>query len=153
MISPGLLVRRVLPFALAIGIWFASVPAGLTAQAWHLFAIFVAAIAAVLMGAFPLLDLNDAGGGSRRPTGTISPAKAFAGFANASVLLVVIAFLVTQALVLSEPHYRLGGLQPGDEFRRLRHSNLVRVRRWPSAMMRWRPVRRPASVVWQQRQR
>jgi DASS family divalent anion:Na+ symporter len=34
-------------------------------------------------------------------TGTISPAKAFGGFANASVLLVVIAFLVAQAVVKS----------------------------------------------------
>jgi len=34
-------------------------------------------------------------------TGTISPAKAFAGFANPSVLLVMIAFLVAQAVVKS----------------------------------------------------
>ena len=34
-------------------------------------------------------------------TGTLSPAKAFGGFANASVLLVVIAFLVAQAVVKS----------------------------------------------------
>jgi DASS family divalent anion:Na+ symporter len=34
-------------------------------------------------------------------TGTISAAKAFSGFANASVLLVVIAFLVAQAVVKS----------------------------------------------------
>ena len=45
MISPGLLVKRAVPFALALGIWFAPVPAGLTAPAWHLFAVFVAAIA------------------------------------------------------------------------------------------------------------
>ena len=43
---------RILPFAIAIGIWLVPVPAGLTAPAWHLFAIFVAAIAAVLVGAF-----------------------------------------------------------------------------------------------------
>jgi DASS family divalent anion:Na+ symporter len=34
-------------------------------------------------------------------TGTITPAKAFAGFANPSVILVVIAFLVAQAVVKS----------------------------------------------------
>ena len=48
MIAPGMLIRRALPFALAIGIWFAPVPAGLTAPAWQLFAVFVAAIASVL---------------------------------------------------------------------------------------------------------
>jgi DASS family divalent anion:Na+ symporter len=97
----GLLVRRVLPFALAIGIWLAPIPAGLTAPAWHLFAIFVAAIVAVLDGAFPLLTSTMLAAGAVVLTNTISPAKAFSGFANTSVLLVVIAFLVAQAVVKS----------------------------------------------------
>lgn len=101
MISPGLLIRRVSPFALALGIWLIPVPAGLTAPAWHLFAIFVSAIAAVLMGAFPLLTSTMLAVAAVVLTDTVSPAKAFAGFANASVLLVVIAFLVTQAVVKS----------------------------------------------------
>ncbi|HEV2395895.1 MAG TPA: DASS family sodium-coupled anion symporter [Candidatus Sulfotelmatobacter sp.] len=99
MISLGLLVRRALPFALAIGIWFAPLPDGLTAPAWHLFAIFVAAIVAVLAGAFSLLTSTMLAVAAVVLTGTISPANAFAGFANSSVLLVVIAFLVAQAVV------------------------------------------------------
>jgi len=99
--SPGLLIRRVLPFALALGIWFAPVPAGLTAPAWHLFAVFVAAITAVLDGAFPLLTSTMLAAAAAVLTNTISPAKAFAGFANPSVLLVVTAFLVAQAVVKS----------------------------------------------------
>jgi divalent anion:Na+ symporter, DASS family len=101
MISPALLVRRAVPFAIALGIWFAPVPAGLTAPAWHLFAVFVAAIASVLVGAFPLLTSTMLAVAAVVLTGTLSPAKAFAGFANASVLLVVIAFLVAQAVVKS----------------------------------------------------
>jgi DASS family divalent anion:Na+ symporter len=101
MIGPGLLLRRALPFALAIGIWLVPVPAGLTAAAWHLFAVFVAAIAAVLVGAYPLLTSTMLAVAAVVLTGTISPAKAFGGFANASVLLVVIAFLVAQAVVKS----------------------------------------------------
>jgi DASS family divalent anion:Na+ symporter len=97
----GLLVKRAFPFALAIGIWYTPVPHGLTAPAWHLFAVFVAAIAAVLMGAFPLLTSTILAVAVVVLTGTISPAKAFGGFANASVILVVIAFLVTQAVVKS----------------------------------------------------
>jgi DASS family divalent anion:Na+ symporter len=92
-------VKRALPFAIALGIWFAPVPAGLTAQAWHLFAVFVAAIASVLLGAFPLLTSSMLAAAAVVLTGTISPAQAFGGFANASVLLVVIAFLVAQAVV------------------------------------------------------
>lgn len=101
MIRPGLLLRYVLPFGLAIGLWLAPTPAGLTTQAWHLFAVFVAAITAVLDGAFPLLTSTMLAAAAVVLTGTISPAKAFSGFANASVLLVVIAFLVAQAVVKS----------------------------------------------------
>lgn len=101
MIAPGLLLKRVAPFALALGIWFAPVPAGLTAQAWQLFATFAAAIAAVLLGAFPLLTAAMLAVGAVVLTGTITPAQAFAGFANSSVLLVVIAFIVAQAVVKS----------------------------------------------------
>jgi DASS family divalent anion:Na+ symporter len=90
-----------LPFALAIGIWLVPVPAGLTAPAWHLFAIFVAAITAVLDGALPLLTSTMLAAAAAVLTGTISAAKAFAGFANPSVLLVVTAFLVAQAVVKS----------------------------------------------------
>lgn len=93
-ISSGLLIRRALPFILALGIWFTPVPAGLTAPAWHLFAVFVAAIAAVLAGAFSLLTSTMLAVAAVVLTGTITPAQAFGGFANASVLLVVIAFLV-----------------------------------------------------------
>ena len=101
MTSPVLIMRRALPFVLVFGIWLTPVPAGLTAPAWHLFAVFVAAIASVLVGAFPLLTSTMLAVGVVVITGTISPAKAFAGFANASVLLVVIAFLVAQAVVKS----------------------------------------------------
>jgi len=98
-LSYGLLIRRTLPFAVALGIWFAPVPAGLTAPAWHLFAVFAAAIVAVLDGGFPLLTSTMLAVAAVVLTGTITPAQAFSGFANASVLLVVVAFLVAQAVV------------------------------------------------------
>jgi DASS family divalent anion:Na+ symporter len=101
VISPGWLVRAALPFALAFGIWFLPTPSGLTSPAWHLFAIFVSAITAVLIGAFPLLTSTMLAVAAVVLTGTISPEKAFSGFANSSVLLVVIAFLVAQAVVKS----------------------------------------------------
>jgi DASS family divalent anion:Na+ symporter len=101
VIRPGLLAKRALPFALAFGIYVAPVPGGLTAPAWHLFAIFVATITAVLIGAFPLLTSTMLAAAAVVMTGTIPAAKAFAGFANSSVLLVVVAFLVAQAVVKS----------------------------------------------------
>jgi DASS family divalent anion:Na+ symporter len=94
-------LKPALPFVLAIGIWLTPVPAGLTPPAWHLFAVFASAIASVLIGSFPLLPSALMAVAAVVLTGTITPAKAFAGFANASVLLVVIAFLVALAVVKS----------------------------------------------------
>ena len=51
------LVARAAVLALALGIWFSPVPGGLVPAAWHLFALFVAAIVAVVIGAFPDPDL------------------------------------------------------------------------------------------------
>ena len=107
MMRPALLLRGALPFVLAFGIWFTPVPAGLTAPAWHLFAVFVAAIASVLVGAFPLLTSTMLAVAAVVLTGTVSPAQAFGGFANASVLLVVVAFLVAQAVVKSGLGHRI----------------------------------------------
>lgn len=84
---------------LAISIWFAPIPEGLTREAWHLFAIFAAAIFAVIINALPLLTSALLAGAAAVLTGTLDPVKAFGGFANASVLLVIIAFLVAQAVV------------------------------------------------------
>ena len=101
MRRPLTFLKQALPFVLAVGIWLTPVPAGLTPPAWHLFAVFAAAIASVLIGSFPLLPSALLAVAAAVLTGTVSPAKAFAGFANASVLLVVIAFLVAIAVVKS----------------------------------------------------
>ena len=95
------MLKQAVPFAIAFGIWFCPVPAGLTAPAWHLFAVFAAAIASVLIGAFPLLTASMLAVGAIVLTGTITPAQAYSGFANSSVLLVVVAFIVAQAVVKS----------------------------------------------------
>lgn len=93
------MLRGIAPFLLAVGIWFAPIPEGLTREAWHLFAIFIAAIFAVIINALPLLTAALLAGSMAVLTETLDPVKAFGGFANASVLLVIIAFLVAQAVV------------------------------------------------------
>src|SRR4029077_9951102 len=75
--------------------------AGLTSEAWHLFAVFAGAIFSVIVNAFPLLTASVLAVGAVVLTRTVDPAKAFAGFANSSVLLVVVAFLVANAVVKS----------------------------------------------------
>lgn len=92
---------QAIPFALGLGIWFCPIPPGLTREAWHLFAIFAAAIFAVILNSFPLLTASLLAVSAAVLTRTVDPAKAFAGFANQSVLLVVVAFLVANAVVKS----------------------------------------------------
>ena len=99
--SVGNHVKRALPFVLALAIWFWPIPAGLTKEAWHLFAIFASAIFAVILNSFPLLTASLLAVSAAVLSRTVDPAKAFGGFANQSVLLVVVAFLVANAVVKS----------------------------------------------------
>ena len=93
---------------LAAAIWFAPFPEGLTAQAWHLFAIFATAIVSVVVGAFPILTSSVLAVAAAVLTGTVPPADAYAGFGNPTILLIVVAFLVARAVVKCGLGQRLG---------------------------------------------
>ena len=110
--TPGMkaLVSRVGVFALGAAIWFWPVPEGLTAPAWHLFAIFAATIASVIAGAFPILTASVLAVAVAVLSGVLTPAKAYAGFANGTILLIVVAFLVARAIVKCGLGQRLGHL-------------------------------------------
>jgi DASS family divalent anion:Na+ symporter len=101
---------RAAVLALALGIWFSPVPGGLVPEAWHLFALFVAAIVAVVIGALPILTSSVLALAAAVLTGTLAPAKAYSGFANGTILLIVVAFLVARAVVKCGLGERLGHL-------------------------------------------
>jgi len=103
-------VSRGAVVALALGLWFSPVPEGLVPAAWHLFALFVAAIASVVIGAFPILTSSVLALAAAVLTGTLAPAKAYSGFANGTILLIVVAFLVARAVVKCGLGERLGHL-------------------------------------------
>jgi divalent anion:Na+ symporter, DASS family len=100
-------------FALVLGLWFSPVPEGVAPQAWHLFALFIAAIAAVVIDAFPILTASVLALAAAVLTGTLAPARAYSGFANGTILLIVIAFLVARAVVKCGLGARLGNLVVG----------------------------------------
>ena len=102
------LVARVAVLALTLGLWFAPVPEGLVPSAWRLFALFVGAIFAVVIDAFPILTSSVLALSAAVLSGTLAPAKAYSGFANATILLIVIAFLVARAVVKCGLGERLG---------------------------------------------
>ncbi len=94
-------VRAAAVCGLAALAWGLPPPEGLSDEAWHLLVVFVAGIAALLVDAAPVLPTAVAMVGVAVLTGTLDPAKAFAGYGDPTVLLVVMAFLIARAVVAS----------------------------------------------------
>lgn len=103
-------LARAATLALVAGLWLAPVPEGLAPPAWRLFALFVGAIAAVVLGALPILTSSILALAAAVLSGTLAPAKAYSGFANGTILLIVVAFLVARAVVKCGLGERLGHL-------------------------------------------
>ena len=101
-------LSRAAALAVAVGIWFCPVPEGLAAPAWHLFALFAAAIFAVVVDAVPILTSSVVALAAAVLTGTLAPEKAYSGFANGTILLIVVAFLVASAVVKCGLGQRIG---------------------------------------------
>ncbi len=99
---------RGLSVLLGAVIWIVPVPEGLTAPAWRLFAIFAATIFSVIVGAFPILTASVLAVAVAVLARVLPPAKAYAGFANGTILLIVVAFLVARAIVKCGLGQRLG---------------------------------------------
>jgi divalent anion:Na+ symporter, DASS family len=104
------LIARAATLALVLGIWFCPVPEGLTLPAWRLFALLVGAIFSVIVGALPILTASVLALATAVLSGTLTPANAYAGFANGTILLIVVAFLVARAVVKCGLGQRLGHL-------------------------------------------
>jgi DASS family divalent anion:Na+ symporter len=105
-----LLLARGATLALTLGLWFSPAPEGLAPSAWRLFALFAAAIVSVVVGALPILTASVLALAVAVLTGTLPPAEAYSGFANGTILLIVIAFLVARAVVKCGLGERLGHL-------------------------------------------
>src|SRR5262245_39233510 len=102
------IIARLATLALAAAIWFCPLPAGLTAPAWRLFAIFASAILSVVVGAFPILTASVLALAAAVLSRTIPPAAAYSGFGNPTILLIVVAFLVARSVVNCGLGQRLG---------------------------------------------
>src|SRR5215831_19230782 len=102
------LAARVLTLVLVAAVWWSTPPAELTPQAWRLFALFAGAIVSVVAGALPILTASVLALAAAVLTGLLSPEAAYAGFGNATILLIVVAFLVAGAVVKSGLSRRAG---------------------------------------------
>ena len=102
--------------ALTLMIWFViPVPAGVSPNAWHLFALFVGTIAGIIGNAMPLGALSIIAITSVAVTGVTNPGKpaaavvdALSGFANPLIWLIVIAVMVAMAVLKTGLGRRIG---------------------------------------------
>lgn len=92
-------VAQIVTAVLVAVLWWWPPPDGLTLQAWRLFAIFAAAIFAVIVNALPILTVSLFAVAAAVLTGVLAPDDAYAGFANGTILLIVVAFLVAGAVI------------------------------------------------------
>jgi DASS family divalent anion:Na+ symporter len=93
---------------LVVAFWWIPPPAGLSVQAWRLFAIFAAALLSVVIDAWPILTASVFAVAIAVLTGVLEPEDAYAGFANGTILLIVMAFLIAGAVVKCGLGARIG---------------------------------------------
>jgi DASS family divalent anion:Na+ symporter len=101
-------LARLATVALVAAIWLSQPPAELTPKAWHLFAIFAGTIFCVVAGALPILTASLFGLAGAVLMRLLTPQAAYAGFGNGTILLIVVAFLVADAVVKSGLSARAG---------------------------------------------
>jgi divalent anion:Na+ symporter, DASS family len=94
-------MRAIITLLPLIVIWLMPVPNGLTPQAWHLFAIFMATVFGFVLspianGSIALMSLVFA-----ILTGNLTLAQALSSFANSTVWLIVSAFLFAKGFILT----------------------------------------------------
>lgn len=110
--------RRLQLIVLLFGLilWFLPVPSGLDAfisklpasdlqftsqSTWHLFAIFITAIFAVILNAMPIFTSSILAVSAIVLTGTLTAKQAFSGFAEDWILLIIVAFLIASSVIKS----------------------------------------------------
>ena len=88
-------------FTVLVGIvlWFLPVPAGLKPQAWHMFAIFVATILGFILHPIPIGGVALIAVGLTGFLKVLKPAEALSGFGNATIWLIVGAYMFAKGFI------------------------------------------------------
>lgn len=93
--------RGILVFLIGLGIWFAPVPIGLQASAWHLFAIFAATIAGFILQPLPIGTIAFFSLTFTAATGVLSASDILTGFSATNMWLILSAFFFSRGLIKS----------------------------------------------------
>jgi DASS family divalent anion:Na+ symporter len=84
---------------ISIVIWFLPMPEGVTAEAWHLFAIFVGTIVGIILEPLPMGAVAICAIAAGTLTHTLSLDDALSGFSHSVIWLVLMAFFISRGFV------------------------------------------------------
>ena len=92
-------VRFAIVIGLGAAIWFVPAPEGVTSQAWHLFAIFVATIVGIMLEPLPMGAIAVCGIAAVTLSGTLPLHDALSGFSHSVIWLVMAAFFISRCFI------------------------------------------------------
>lgn len=93
------ILKALATIALGAVIWLIPVPEGLTPEAWHLMAIFVATIFGFILQPLPIGAIALTSVTFTALVGVLKPAQALSGFSNNTIWLIVAAFLFAKGFI------------------------------------------------------
>ncbi len=88
-------------FLFGVILWFVPTPSGMEDKAWHLFAIFITTIVAVIVKAMPIFVSSILAVAVAVLSGTLKTKEAYAGFSEDFILLIIVAFLIARGVIKS----------------------------------------------------
>ncbi len=94
-------IKRIITGILGILIWNLPIPWDLTPDTWHLFAIFITAIIGVLIEALSIFTASVLALVAVVLLRVLTPERAFSGFSESFILLILAAFLVAKGVIKS----------------------------------------------------
>ena len=94
-------IKRIITLLVGITIWHLPVPWDLSPDAWHLFAIFITAIIGVLIDALSIFTASLLALVAVVIFRVLTPERAFSGFSESLILLILAAFLVAKGVIKS----------------------------------------------------
>ena len=103
--------QLLLIFVIGAVIWFIPAPAGVKPAAWHLFAIFVATIVGFIMHPLPIGAIALIAAALSGFLKVLKPAEALKGYGDATIWLIVSAYLFALGFVKTGLGKRIAWLE------------------------------------------
>ena len=97
----GSILKTILPLIVTAAIWIWPVPAGIEPRAWHMLAIFIGTILALILGEYPMSVVALAAGAIASLTGVVSLKSVTGSIGTNLVWLILLAFFISRGIIKS----------------------------------------------------